>query len=192
MHVWSERLSLQDARKDFCKKPFTNSLECDNIIFAERGALAQLVAHNTGSVGVRSSNLLCSTKTGKSEPSWFGFLACRKSPPAAAFCAKTRFPCAFGAAGETCKETWLGKASESTAHVSEAGRPLEAGNLSRASAGCLLQIEDLGKAPGIRNTLRRGRREASAQWAVATEGGKATRRSQPKRAVGAASARRDD
>ena len=73
MHVWSERLSLQDARKDFCKKPFTNSLECDNIIFAERGALAQLVAHNTGSVGVRSSNLLCSTKTGKSEPSWFGF-----------------------------------------------------------------------------------------------------------------------
>ena len=25
------------------------------------GALAQLVAHNTGSVGVRSSNLLCST-----------------------------------------------------------------------------------------------------------------------------------
>ena len=26
------------------------------------GALAQLVAHNTGSVGVRSSNLLCSTK----------------------------------------------------------------------------------------------------------------------------------
>ena len=28
------------------------------------GALAQLVAHNTGSVGVRSSNLLCSTDPG--------------------------------------------------------------------------------------------------------------------------------
>ena len=32
------------------------------------GALAQLVAHNTGSVGVRSSNLLCSTIQCKSEP----------------------------------------------------------------------------------------------------------------------------
>ena len=31
------------------------------------GALAQLVAHNTGSVGVRSSNLLCSTILEKSE-----------------------------------------------------------------------------------------------------------------------------
>ena len=30
------------------------------------GALAQLVAHNTGSVGVRSSNLLCSTSKGPS------------------------------------------------------------------------------------------------------------------------------
>ena len=32
------------------------------IIYPLFGALAQLVAHNTGSVGVRSSNLLCSTR----------------------------------------------------------------------------------------------------------------------------------
>ena len=31
------------------------------VIYPLFGALAQLVAHNTGSVGVRSSNLLCST-----------------------------------------------------------------------------------------------------------------------------------
>ena len=49
--------------------------------------------------------------------------ACRKSPPAAAFSAKTRFPCAFGAAGETCKETLRRKASESTAHVAGFGIP---------------------------------------------------------------------
>ena len=43
-----------------------------DILIAVDGALAQLVAHNTGSVGVRSSNLLCSTKPKKSElnPSW--------------------------------------------------------------------------------------------------------------------------
>ena len=35
------------------------------------GALAQLVAHNTGSVGVRSSNLLCST--------WLEALICKAS-----------------------------------------------------------------------------------------------------------------
>ena len=46
--------------------------------------------------------------------------------------------------------------------------------------------------PGDTNSLWGGRREASAQWAVATEGGKATRRSQPKRATDAASGRRDD
>ena len=48
----------------FCKKsssfPFTKQKEYA-IILLVRGALAQLVAHNTGSVGVRSSNLLCST-----------------------------------------------------------------------------------------------------------------------------------
>ena len=46
--------------------------------------------------------------------------------------------------------------------------------------------------PGDTNTLWRGRREAPALWAVATEGGKATRRSQPKRAADAASGRRED
>ena len=53
------------------------------------------------------------------------------------------------------------------------------------------RLSDRGK-PGDTNSLWRGRREASAQWAVATEGGKATRRSQPKRAADAASGRRDD
>ena len=47
--------------------------------------------------------------------------ACRKSPVAPAFPAKTRFPCAFSATGETRKETLLRKASESTAHVAEFG-----------------------------------------------------------------------
>ena len=48
------------------------------VIYPLFGALAQLVAHNTGSVGVRSSNLLCSTIHEKSEPEagrqGFGFL----------------------------------------------------------------------------------------------------------------------
>ena len=47
--------------------------------------------------------------------------ACRKSPAAPAFPAKTRFPCAFSTAGETRKETLLRKASESTAHVAGFG-----------------------------------------------------------------------
>ena len=49
----------------------TQAKFCD-IICNVDGALAQLVAHNTGSVGVRSSNLLCSTKPKKSEhhPGW--------------------------------------------------------------------------------------------------------------------------
>ena len=47
--------------------------------------------------------------------------ACRKSSPLAIFSANTRFPCACGAAGETCKETLLRKASESTAHVAGFG-----------------------------------------------------------------------
>ena len=57
----------------FCKKiskrGFTNPGSCDIIYLADEanghrkhGALAQLVAHNTGSVGVRSSSLLCSTR----------------------------------------------------------------------------------------------------------------------------------
>ena len=53
------------------KKGLTHSPFCA-IIRNVDGALAQLVAHNTGSVGVRSSNLLCSTKPKKSEhhPDW--------------------------------------------------------------------------------------------------------------------------
>ena len=46
------------------------------IIYLLFGALAQLVAHNTGSVGVRSSNLLCSTVTGSFEKQGFQFLLC--------------------------------------------------------------------------------------------------------------------
>ena len=56
---------LEKKVKKIFKNPFTNRKTCDNI-YLVRGALAQLVAHNTGSVGVRSSNLLCSTQ--KSEP----------------------------------------------------------------------------------------------------------------------------
>ena len=37
---------------------------------------------------------------------------CRKRPAAPAFSARTRFPCAWGAAGETCRETLLRKASD--------------------------------------------------------------------------------
>ena len=50
---------------------FTNGVPCA-ILYLVRGALAQLVAHNTGSVGVRSSSLLCSTILEKSElnPGW--------------------------------------------------------------------------------------------------------------------------
>ena len=40
--------------------PLTLPLSCDILIFVD-GALAQLVAHNTGSVGVSGSNPLCST-----------------------------------------------------------------------------------------------------------------------------------
>ncbi len=60
--------------KIFFKNPFTNPRTC-GIIYLVRGALAQLVAHNTGSVGVRSSSLLCSTiqhqiRTGVCLHSW--------------------------------------------------------------------------------------------------------------------------
>ena len=80
--------------------------------------------------------------------------ACRKSSPAAIFSARTRFPCASGAAGETCKETLLRKASESTAHVAGFGFH------SEGTEGSVCPV---------------ARREAPALWAVATEGGKATR-----------------
>ena len=42
-------------------------------------------------------------------------------PPAAIFSDRTRFPCAFSAAGETRRETLLRKAPESTAHVAGFG-----------------------------------------------------------------------
>ena len=62
----SIRSTFPPSPQNFCfaKKsssfPFTKQKEYA-IILLVRGALAQLVAHNTGSVGVRSSNLLCST-----------------------------------------------------------------------------------------------------------------------------------
>ena len=42
-----------------------------------------------------------------------------------AFSARTRFPCALGAAGETRRETLLRKASEPAAHVAGFGLYLE-------------------------------------------------------------------
>ena len=51
--------------------------------------------------------------------------ACRKGPAAPAFVARTRFPCAWGAAGETCREALLRKASEPAAHVAGFGWQLE-------------------------------------------------------------------
>ena len=54
-------------------------------------------------------------------------LSVSKKSASAAFSAKTRFPCACGVAGETCKETLLRKASESTAHV--AGFGIQLGGL---------------------------------------------------------------
>ena len=87
-----------------------------------------------------------------------GPATCRKSSPAAIFSARTRFPCACGAAGETCKETLLRKVSESTAHVAGFGFH------SEGTEGSVCPVGTCAKR-------------------------KATRRSQPKRAVGAASAR---
>ena len=64
------------CRPFFCKNKIGNSWLTNaafhGILIDVDGALAQLVAHNTGSVGVRSSNLLCSTKPKKSEhhPNW--------------------------------------------------------------------------------------------------------------------------
>ena len=46
-----------------CFSLFTN-VPCCAILYLVRGALAQLVAHNTGSVGVSGSNPLCSTDPG--------------------------------------------------------------------------------------------------------------------------------
>ena len=53
--------------------PFTIRKLCGILIFV-RGALAQLVAHNTGSVGVSGSNPLCSTPGNPYEIRVSGFL----------------------------------------------------------------------------------------------------------------------
>ena len=54
-----------------------------DILIAVDGALAQLVAHNTGSVGVRSSNLLCSTIFVRKAPVFvlFSCIFCTNSRP---------------------------------------------------------------------------------------------------------------
>ena len=58
----------------------------------------------------------------------------------AIFSAETGFSCTFGAAGETCKETLLRKASEPTAHV--AGFGMKVGGLrpSDASQGLINKL----------------------------------------------------
>src|SRR5699024_8793467 len=48
-----------------------------------------------------------------------------KKPALPAFSARTRFPCALGAAGETRRETLLRKASEPAAHAAGFGFQLE-------------------------------------------------------------------
>jgi len=60
-----------------------------------------------------------------------GFQAVEKAR-CAIFSAETGFSCTFGAAGETCKETLLRKASEPTAHV--AGFGLKVGGLRPSDA----------------------------------------------------------
>ena len=88
--------------------------------------------------------------------------ACRKSPPAAAFSDKTRFPCACGAAGETCKETLLRKAQtvekplvlERAAFLASFGRSQRSRKMLRH------------KALGLCPKPRQARREARALWAL--------------------------
>ena len=110
----------------------------------------------------------------------------------AIFSAETGFTCACGAAGESCKETLLRKASEPTAHVAGFGLQSEATEVMRkgsmATERChavpafgrnrTSQIENLGRAT----------RGPVGPWAKP----KANRRSQPKRAEGMASALCDD
>ena len=57
--IWFISRDNTDTPKFFSFYPFTNC-PAYVILLSVRGALAQLVAHNTGSVGVRSSSLLCS------------------------------------------------------------------------------------------------------------------------------------
>ena len=56
-------VSFFPAKAIFEISPFTNRKN-DATIATVDGALAQLVAHHTGSVGVSGSNPLCSTETG--------------------------------------------------------------------------------------------------------------------------------
>ena len=58
-----------------CFSLFTN-VPCCAILYLVRGALAQLVAHNTGSVGVSGSNPLCSTDSGILEKSRVPVFCC--------------------------------------------------------------------------------------------------------------------
>ena len=129
------------------------------------------------SVGTRNGRLNLKPEGDNAPP----VSACRKSPPAAAFSAKTRFPCACGAAGETCKETLLRKAQT-------VEKPLV---LERVAF-----LASFGRSQRSRKMLRHkalGRRkEACALWALGPEGAKATWRRGAKRAAGAASAHRDD
>ena len=60
----------------------------------------------------------------------------------------------LGAGGEACRKTLLCRTSQPTAQAGEAGRPLEAGSLSRASAGGLRELFDPAKTPGIRISPR--------------------------------------
>ena len=59
----------------------------------------------------------------------------------------------LGAGGEACRKTLLCRTSQPTARAGEAGRPLEAGSLSRASAGGLRELFGPAKARGIRISL---------------------------------------
>lgn len=59
----------------------------------------------------------------------------------------------LGAGGEACRKTLLCRTSQPPARAGEAGRPLEAGSLSRASAGGLRELFGPAKARGIRISL---------------------------------------
>ena len=116
-------------------------------------------------------------------PARSGGSACRKSSPAAIFSARTRFPCACGAAGETRRETLLRKASESTAHVAGFGFHSEGTEGSVSLVGCCHRrwqndpkestetSGGRGQRPPRRlsghKRKRHAVREASALWAVA-------------------------
>ena len=60
----------------------------------------------------------------------------------------------LGEGGEACRKTLLCRTSQPTAQAGKAGRPLEAGSLSRASAGGLRELFDPAKARGIRISPR--------------------------------------